>query len=168
MRISRPLSTHRAADQRNGHRRLAFRSLAFKRSNYWSRCRTSSLAACAQPQGWLPVGCTPRHAYKSRRSMRSAYHCGNQRRSTEEMAGRCKRFRRAMLVFVPSRRGLVQRDGFGHDPAPDPDPILTALEQTGKDVFMRSCSSCHGSPLHPSQSVPTLASRRRKGAHHNI
>ena len=59
------------------------------------------------------------------------------------------------LFSSPAVAVLSNAMASGTTPLPDPDPILTSLEQTGKDVFMRSCSSCHGSPLHPSQSVPT-------------
>jgi hypothetical protein len=48
-------------------------------------------------------------------------------------------------------------------PFPDPDPVLTPLEQQGKAIFTRSCAQCHGSPDpasgHPSTTTPTVAQR---------
>jgi len=43
----------------------------------------------------------------------------------------------------------------GRRPFPDPDPPLNALERRGKEIFERSCASCHGSAKHPSTSTAT-------------
>jgi cytochrome c peroxidase len=43
----------------------------------------------------------------------------------------------------------------GHTPFPDPDPPLNEVERTGKEIFRRSCSSCHGSDQHPSTASVT-------------
>jgi len=48
---------------------------------------------------------------------------------------------------------LAMREG--RKRLPDPDPPLNALEQQGKEVFKRACSSCHGSEKHPSTSTVT-------------
>ena len=43
----------------------------------------------------------------------------------------------------------------GTRPLPDPDPVLNALETTGKSVFNRACAQCHGNMGgHPSGSTP--------------
>ena len=43
----------------------------------------------------------------------------------------------------------------GTNPPPDPDPVLNALETTGKAVFIRACGQCHGNTAgHPSGSTP--------------
>ena len=34
----------------------------------------------------------------------------------------------------------------GTTPLPDPDPLLTELEEQGKTVFVRACAQCHGGP----------------------
>ena len=39
-------------------------------------------------------------------------------------------------------------------PAPDPDPELTPLEQTGKAVFTRACAQCHGGPSQSNAVAP--------------
>ncbi len=45
----------------------------------------------------------------------------------------------------------------GAAPLPDPDPVLNATEQLGKQVFNRACVQCHGNQgRHPSGSVPLL------------
>ena len=48
------------------------------------------------------------------------------------------------------------RDGVS--PLPDPDPVLTPVEQQGKEVFIRACTQCHGGPgqstTAPEQSPP--------------
>jgi cytochrome c peroxidase len=42
-------------------------------------------------------------------------------------------------------------------PLPDPDPVLNALESSGKVVFNRACGQCHGDLAgHPSGSTPIL------------
>ena len=43
------------------------------------------------------------------------------------------------------------------NPLPDPDPVLNALEASGKVVFERACGQCHGNQGgHPSGSTPIL------------
>ena len=43
----------------------------------------------------------------------------------------------------------------GTRPLPDPDPVLNALETSGKSVFNRACAQCHGNMgSHPSGSTP--------------
>lgn len=49
---------------------------------------------------------------------------------------------------------------------PDPDPPLNALERKGKEIFKRTCASCHGSDKHPSTS--TVASPPLKQRYHPI
>jgi cytochrome c peroxidase len=45
----------------------------------------------------------------------------------------------------------------GTSPLPDPDPVLNALETSGKSVFNRACGQCHGNlDGHPSGSTPIL------------
>jgi cytochrome c peroxidase len=45
----------------------------------------------------------------------------------------------------------------GTSPLPDPDPVLNALEASGKVVFDRACGQCHGAPGgHPSTTTPIL------------
>jgi cytochrome c peroxidase len=41
-------------------------------------------------------------------------------------------------------RALSEAVDAGTFPLPDPDPSLTALEQQGKEVFVRACAHCHG------------------------
>jgi cytochrome c peroxidase len=49
------------------------------------------------------------------------------------------------VLFSSERvRSLSQAIDDGTTPLPDPDPVLTALEQQGKAVFTRSCAQCHG------------------------
>jgi cytochrome c peroxidase len=45
----------------------------------------------------------------------------------------------------------------GKTPLPEPDPVLNALETTGKTVFDRACGQCHGNlGGHPSGSTPIV------------
>ena len=56
----------------------------------------------------------------------------------------------------PSVKALSDAIAAGTSPLPDPDPVLNALETTGKAVFNRSCAQCHGNQGgHPSGSTPT-------------
>jgi cytochrome c peroxidase len=55
----------------------------------------------------------------------------------------------------PSVKALSDAMAAGTSPLPDPDPVLNALETTGKTVFNRSCAQCHGNQGgHPSGSTP--------------
>lgn len=57
----------------------------------------------------------------------------------------------------PSVKILADAIAAGTSPLPDPDPVLTALETTGKTVFNRACAQCHGNlGGHPSGSTPIL------------
>jgi cytochrome c peroxidase len=42
------------------------------------------------------------------------------------------------------------------EPAPDPDPVLTEEETTGKAVFLRSCGQCHGGPSQSNPGLPAI------------
>ena len=55
----------------------------------------------------------------------------------------------------PSVKALSDAITAGTTPLPDPDPVLNALETTGKAVFIRACAQCHGNQGgHPSGSTP--------------
>ena len=55
----------------------------------------------------------------------------------------------------PSVKALSDAIAAGTIPLPDPDPVLNALEMTGKTVFNRACAQCHGNlGGHPSGSTP--------------
>ena len=55
----------------------------------------------------------------------------------------------------PSVKALSDAMAAGTNPLPDPDPVLNALEASGKTVFNRSCAQCHGNQGgHPSGSTP--------------
>jgi hypothetical protein len=55
----------------------------------------------------------------------------------------------------PSVKTLSDAIAAGTTPLPDPDPVLTPLETTGKAVFIRACAQCHGNTAaHPSGSTP--------------
>ena len=56
----------------------------------------------------------------------------------------------------------------GSNTFPDPDGELNDLEQHGKQVFIRACAQCHGSPLHPSTSTPDATLVRPIVRYHNI
>jgi len=56
----------------------------------------------------------------------------------------------------------------GSTPFPDPDPVLTEVEQQGKVVFNRACAQCHGGTLHPSGSTGEMAIVRPIARYHNI
>ena len=56
------------------------------------------------------------------------------------------------VLFTTHRvRALADAVQNGTTPLPDPDPLLTAVEQEGKAVFQRACAQCHGGP---GQSTP--------------
>ncbi len=58
----------------------------------------------------------------------------------------------------PSVKALSDAIAAGTSPLPDPDPVLNALETTGKAVFNRACAQCHGNMGgHPSGSTPIAA-----------
>ena len=55
----------------------------------------------------------------------------------------------------PSVKTLSDAITAHSSPLPDPDPVLNALETSGKAVFNRACGQCHGNQgSHPSGSVP--------------
>src|SRR5436305_9280352 len=55
----------------------------------------------------------------------------------------------------PRVKSLSDAITAGTNPPPDPDPVLNALEVTGKAVFIRACGQCHGNTAgHPSGSTP--------------
>jgi cytochrome c peroxidase len=55
----------------------------------------------------------------------------------------------------PSVKLLSDSMTAGTSPLPDPDPVLNALETSGKVVFNRACGQCHGNTAgHPSGSTP--------------
>jgi cytochrome c peroxidase len=55
----------------------------------------------------------------------------------------------------PSVKTLSEAMAAHTSPLPDPDPVLNALETSGKAVFNRACGQCHGNQgSHPSGSVP--------------
>lgn len=57
----------------------------------------------------------------------------------------------------PSVKALADAMAAGTSPLPDPDPVLNALEASGKVVFNRACGQCHGNLAgHPSGSTPIL------------
>ncbi|MEO8752267.1 MAG: c-type cytochrome [Casimicrobiaceae bacterium] len=57
----------------------------------------------------------------------------------------------------PRVKTLADAMAAGISPLPDPDPVLNALEATGKSVFNRACAQCHGDMGgHPSGSTPIL------------
>jgi hypothetical protein len=61
---------------------------------------------------------------------------------------------------------LAQAIREGHTTFPDPDPPLSELERTGKEIFKRSCTACHGSEKHPS--TATVTSPPLKLRYHTI
>jgi len=55
----------------------------------------------------------------------------------------------------PSVKTLSDAIAAHTSPLPDPDPVLNALETSGKAVFNRACGQCHGNQgSHPSGSAP--------------
>jgi cytochrome c peroxidase len=57
----------------------------------------------------------------------------------------------------PSVKLLADAMTAGTSPLPDPDPVLNAVETSGKAVFNRACGQCHGDMGgHPSGSTPIL------------
>jgi cytochrome c peroxidase len=57
----------------------------------------------------------------------------------------------------PAVKTLADAMTAGANPLPDPDPVLDALETTGKAVFNRACGQCHGNQgAHPSGSTPIV------------
>lgn len=51
-------------------------------------------------------------------------------------------------------RALAEAVDEGTSPLPDPDPPLNALEQQGKEVFVRACAHCHGGPGQSTTAAP--------------
>jgi cytochrome c peroxidase len=59
------------------------------------------------------------------------------------------------VLFSNARvRALADALAAGSGVAPDPDPPLDALEQTGKAVFERACAHCHGGPDQTTATLP--------------
>lgn len=57
----------------------------------------------------------------------------------------------------PGVKVLSDAMAAGSGALPDPDPVLDALETTGKAVFNRACGQCHGNlGGHPSGSTPIV------------
>jgi len=57
----------------------------------------------------------------------------------------------------PSVKRLSDAMTTGTSPLPDPDPVLNALETSGKAVFNRACGQCHGNVGgHPSTTTPIV------------
>jgi len=65
-------------------------------------------------------------------------------------------------------RNLADAILSGSTSFPDPDPALNALEQHGKQVFVRACAQCHGGTLHPGTSTPDATLVRPIVRYHNI
>jgi cytochrome c peroxidase len=53
-------------------------------------------------------------------------------------------------------RELADAVRAGNVPLPDPDPRLNELEQSGKVVFQRACSQCHGGPGQSDSQAPVV------------
>lgn len=61
------------------------------------------------------------------------------------------------VLFSSSRvRALSEALSAGVVPLPDPDPLLNALEQQGKVVFVRACAQCHGGPGQSTPQAPVI------------
>ena len=59
------------------------------------------------------------------------------------------------VLFTNHRvRALSDAVMAGTTPLPDPDPPLSALEQKGKEVFVRACAHCHGGPGQTTATTP--------------
>ena len=62
-----------------------------------------------------------------------------------------------LTQFTSQRvRALADAIDAGTDPLPDPDPMLSELEQQGKAVFARACTQCHGGPAQSTTPVPIV------------
>jgi cytochrome c peroxidase len=72
------------------------------------------------------------------------------------------------LFTSPGVKQLADAILSGSSSFPDPDPELNALEQRGKQVFIRACAQCHGGTLHPSTSTPDATLVRPIVRYHNI
>jgi len=70
----------------------------------------------------------------------------------------------------PGVERLAKAMTAGTTTLPDPDPVLTPLEQEGKAVFTRACAHCHGNPDHPSTttSLPESIPGRIFQRYHDI
>jgi cytochrome c peroxidase len=61
------------------------------------------------------------------------------------------------VLFTNNRvRALADAIRLGETPLPDPDPPLNELEQQGKAVFERACSTCHGGPAQSNSPAPII------------
>jgi cytochrome c peroxidase len=60
------------------------------------------------------------------------------------------------LFTNPRVRALSDAVSAGASPLPDPDPVLSGLEQAGKVVFARSCGHCHGGPGQSTTQAPVV------------
>jgi cytochrome c peroxidase len=61
------------------------------------------------------------------------------------------------VLFTNGRvRALAEAVSAGSVPLPDPDPVLNALEQQGKVVFVRACAQCHGGPGQSTPQAPVI------------
>ena len=72
-------------------------------------------------------------------------HAQAQQPPTERMLDDLAAFQ-GSLFTSPGVRDLEEGLRHGTTPLPDPDPILSPLEQQGKIVFIRACTQCHGGP----------------------
>jgi hypothetical protein len=61
-----------------------------------------------------------------------------------------------VLFSSPRVRALSNAVSAGVLPLPDPDPLLNALEQQGKVVFVRACAQCHGGPGQSTPQAPVI------------
>lgn len=83
-------------------------------------------------------------------------HAEVQRSPTQRTLDDLDAFQRA-LFSSPGVRRLADAIIAGTTPLPDPDPLLTPLEQQGKTVFIRACAQCHGGPGGSTTSPPIVA-----------
>ena len=72
------------------------------------------------------------------------------------------------LFSSPRIKRLADAILSGSSSFPDPDPELSALEQRGKQVFVRACAQCHGGTLRPTTSTPDATLVRPIVRYHNI
>ena len=60
-----------------------------------------------------------------------------------------------VLFTNPQVRAVAEAVDAGMVP-PDPDPLLTELEEQGKTVFTRACAQCHGGPGQSTSQAPVV------------
>src|SRR5688500_5203689 len=64
-------------------------------------------------------------------------------------------FQRTLLTN-PRVRSLSDAVSADVSPLPEPDPVLSGLEEAGKVVFARSCGHCHGGPGQSTTQTPVV------------